>query len=221
MTPAETEPYSPNGEPSAYASLPCWTAAGLPSVAGTRFAGGCGRGRPRCRSRAASPTISPGDVEPSANVSSIVGRAVDDVEAREDVAGEVDDDAAAEAVVLVLVGGRWVRDALGLDEDERRLDGLVDELGEGRRRRHRGEGAGDGLVDLALGERRASSGRGAGSATSTRTSMTAAPMPYGARRRSRDARSRGGRRRSGVWGRGSLGHRQGLAGRRLDAPDEP
>ena len=36
------------------------------------------------------------------------GRAVDDVEAREDVAGQVDDDAAAEAVV-VLVGRVGVR----------------------------------------------------------------------------------------------------------------
>ena len=40
MTPALTEPYSPNGDPRAYASLPCWTAPGLPIVAGTRIAGG-------------------------------------------------------------------------------------------------------------------------------------------------------------------------------------
>ena len=152
MTPAETEPYSPNGEPRAYASLPCWTAAGLPSVAGTRIGGGCSGAEHRDvvlglraddlggRRRA----VGEGELDR--------GRAVDDVEAGEDVAVEVDDDAAAEAVV-VLVGHVGSVDAFGLDEHERRLDGLVDDLREGRRRGLGGEGAGDRLVDLPLGER--------------------------------------------------------------------
>ena len=39
-TPALSEPYRPNGLPTTNASLPIWTAFGLPSVAGTMAAGG-------------------------------------------------------------------------------------------------------------------------------------------------------------------------------------
>ena len=111
------------------------------------------------------------------------GGAVDDVEAGEDVAVEVDDDAAAEAVVLVLVRACSVLDALGLDEDERGLDGLVDDLGVGRRRRHarrgrwrwpRRPGAGS-AVRRRRGQEAVQRG--------PRPRATAAPMPNGARRR--------------------------------------
>ncbi len=71
MTPADTDPYSPNGEPSAYASLPCRIEAGLPSVAGTSAAGGCWARTTAMSCSGWVVTMSPADFEPSANVSSI------------------------------------------------------------------------------------------------------------------------------------------------------
>ncbi len=79
-------------------------------------------------------------------------RAVDDVQAREDVAVLGDDDAAAEAAVGF--GLALLRGERGLDEDQRGLDGRVELLREGRWRRLRGEGARDRVVDVLLGDRR-------------------------------------------------------------------
>ena len=142
-------------------------------------------------------------------------RAVDDVEAREDVAGERHDDAAAEPGALFLCV--LALDAGRLDEDERRLDGLVHGLREGRRRRHRGEGAGDRRLDVLL---RRARGRGVeeavheddgqgddradperGEVRGRRASTAARPAAPRARR----PRVVGGRR-SDRWRRRCLGH---------------
>ena len=76
------------------------------------------------------------------------GRVVDDVQGGEDVAGRVDDDARAEAVLRLALGVEAVR----LDQDERRLDGGVDELRASRGRRLRRERLGDGVLDVRRGE---------------------------------------------------------------------
>ena len=76
---------------------------------------------------------------PSANVSLIDGRVGDDVEAGQDVAGVVDDDAAAEAAARRRATGSRLGAVIGLDEDERGLDGGVDQLREGRAGRLRGQ----------------------------------------------------------------------------------
>ena len=81
---------------------------------------------------------------PSANVSLMSVASATTCRAGEDVARVVDDDAAAQAVVRVAVGA-------GLSVSMRTSDGcdrLVDQLGEGRCRRLRGEGTGDAVVDL-------------------------------------------------------------------------
>ena len=104
MTPADTEPYSPNGEPSAYASLPCRIDGRVAE-----------RGRDERRRRLLG--ADHGDVVLGLGRHDLAGRlravgereldrlrAVDDVEAREDVAGERHDDAAAEPGALFRVG---------------------------------------------------------------------------------------------------------------------
>src|SRR5664280_749761 len=75
-------------------------------------------------------------------------RAGDHVQAREDVARLVDDHAGADALARLPGPGR----KLGLDEDERRTDRLVDELGRGRRGRLRGKHAGNRVPHLALAQ---------------------------------------------------------------------
>ena len=98
-TPALSDPVRPNGFPTTKASLPTRTASGLPSVAGTRSAGGCDApAAPRCpgpgrasdrgwRCRA----VGEGELDGS--------RVGHDVEAGQDVAVGVDDDPAAEAPI--------------------------------------------------------------------------------------------------------------------------
>ena len=81
-----------------------------------------------------------------------LGRIRDDVEAGQDVALERDDDAAAEAAVLVGLAG--LGGSLGLDQDERGQDRLVDQRREGRRGRDRCERIGHGVIHVLLRQRR-------------------------------------------------------------------
>ena len=73
------------------------------------------------------------------------GRVGHDVEAGQDVAGVVDDDAGPEAVAGLARAGR----SLDLDQDDRWLDGRKRALREWRPRRLRGQRRGDRLVDVA------------------------------------------------------------------------
>ena len=104
----------------------------------------------RCRSRARVRRPRAGDCVPSANVTVDVGRVGDDVEAGQDVAVDVDHDAAARPPCSVPVwpSASVARSGRGRPTD----DGLVDELGEGRRRCDRSEGLPDPGIDLLLGQ---------------------------------------------------------------------
>ncbi len=128
-------------------------AFGLPSVAGTMLAGGSVGWSTAMSLSAWRATIVAPDVLPSAKVSLIAVDVVDHVEGGEDVAREVHDDPGAQAVLRL--AGRV--EAVGLDEDERRLDGGIDELRTGRGRRHGRERGRDVLLDVRRGE-----GSGAG-----------------------------------------------------------
>ena len=104
-----------------------------------------------------SPTTSPGDVEPSANVSSIAvapsttWRLVRMSPARLTTTPLPRPSSSSSVVSGSVSPSVWMSTSDG-------WTALVDDLREGRRRRLRGEGAGDGVVDVLLGERRVPSG---------------------------------------------------------------
>ncbi len=175
-----------------------------------------------------SPTISPGDVEPSANVSSMaVAPSTTWRLVRMSPARLTTTPLPRPSSSLVGRGGVGV--ALGLDEHERRLDPLVHDLREGRRRRLRGEGAGDGVVDVLLGEGgrlrgeeadQEDRGQGHGRADADGSETGQAGAGVRSRAAPRRAPPPAGWRRPGSWRCRSLGHRQGLAEELAsDAPD--
>ena len=95
-------------------------------------------------------TIWPGDVLPSAKVSSIVVAPATTWRLVRMSPAMVDDDAAAEVGLGLAIAARVCRP----DEDQRRQDDLVDLGGQRRSGRDRGEGTGHLLVDVGPGQAR-------------------------------------------------------------------